>query len=415
MEEKKLKKLLISFVLLAISGAFVFGFLGGIWAQHYYKNGHISLISPRLTTSQRKASTAVNSYEQQVINVVKNSQQSVVSVIAMKDLPVIEKYYVNPFPSLLSPKNGFFDFNVPIPQYRQKGTKPQEVSAGSGFVIDSRGYIVTNRHVVADKDAKYIVLMNDGKRYPAKVVARDPHKDFAVLKINKNHLSALTLGDSSKLQLGQTAIAIGNALGEFRNTVSRGVISGLARSVRVQDDQGKVITLHNVIQTDAAINRGNSGGPLLNLQGEVVGIDTAMAVNAQNIGFAIPINSVKESLHQALTKGEIDIPYLGVRYMPINSSVQEDKNLPVNYGALLIEENGEPAVVQNSPAGKAGLRKNDIILKFNGQKIDKDHQLADLVQNSKIGKKITLDIWRQGKIIKKTVILSKYPDLSSKN
>lgn len=407
MENNKIKKLLVSFILLSVTGAFIFGFLGGVWAQHYRSNSGL-LSSPQRQLFQHKPLSVTDSYEQQVIKVVKDSRQAVVSIIAMKDLPVLERYYVNPFPN-----DGFFNFNFPIPQYRQKGTKNQEVSAGSGFVIDSRGYIITNRHVVEDKDAKYIVLMNDGKKYPAKVIARDPHKDFAVLKINKNHLSVLKLGDSSDLQLGQTVIAIGNALGEFRNTVSRGVVSGLARSVQVQDDQGKTVNMQNVIQTDAAINKGNSGGPLLNLQGEVIGMNTAMAMNAQNIGFAIPINSIKGDLQQALTKGEIDIPYLGVRYVSINTSIQEDRNLPVDYGALLIGENGEPAVVSNSPADKAGLRKNDIILKFNGQKIDKDHQLADLVQKSKIGSRVTLSIWRQGKVIKKVVILSKYPEATT--
>lgn len=410
MEEKKLRKILVSFVLLTISGAFIFGFLGGMFSQSHFS------VFP--SAGEKESSSALprktqllysNSYEKQVIQVVKNSEQSVVSIIATKDLPVVEQYFVNPFQDFF-PQNSPFNFQFQIPQYRKKGTKPQEVSAGSGFVIDKRGYIATNRHVVEDPKAKYTVLMNDGKKYPARVVARDPHRDFAVLKINKTNLPVLSLGDSNNLVLGQTVIAIGNALGEFRNTVSRGVVSGLARSVNVQDDKGQEVTLHNVIQTDAAINRGNSGGPLLNLQGQVVGINTAMAVGAQNIGFAIPINLVKGALKQALTTGKIQIPYLGVRYVPVTPAVQEDRNLAVNYGALLVGEDSKPAVEPGSPAAKANLRKNDIILKFNGQKIDTHHRLVDLVQGSKVGEKATLEIWRQGKIIKKTVILSQYPE-----
>jgi len=415
MEEKKIRKLLISFVLLAITGSFVFGFLGGIFSQSRFSTFFLPEKKPvPLTTQKNSLPSFSSSYEKQVIQVVKNSQQAVVSIIATKDLPVIEQYFVNPFQDFFPQDNPFnfpFDFQFQIPQYRQKGTKPQQVSAGSGFIIDKRGYIATNRHVVEDPKAKYTVLMNDGKKYPARVVARDPHLDFAVLKINKTNLPVLPLGDSKNLVLGQTVIAIGNALGEFRNTVSRGVVSGLARSVNVQDDQGRVVTLRNVIQTDAAINRGNSGGPLLNLRGQVVGINTAMAVGAQNIGFAIPIDLVKESIHQALTKGKIQIPYLGVRYIPITPAVQKDRNLAVDYGALLVEGgNEEPAVEPGSPAAKAGLRKNDIILKFNNQKIDSQHRLVDLVQGSKVGEKVTLEIWRQGKIIKKTVTLSQYPE-----
>ncbi len=414
MEENKIKKLLVYFVFLTLGGSFVFGFLGGVLSQKhssfFFPSSSVHLQQQSSNGSSSRVDKGFSKdYEDQVIQVVKNSEQSVVSVIATKDLPVIEQYYVNPFQDFF-PQGSPFDFQFQIPQYRQKGTRSQEVSAGSGFVIDKRGYIATNRHVVADLRAKYTVLMNDGKKYPAQVIARDPHLDFAILKIDKTDLPVLPLGDSNGLVLGQTVIAIGNALGEFRNTVSRGVVSGLARSVNVQDEQGRIATLKNVIQTDAAINRGNSGGPLLDLQGKVVGINTAMAVGAQNIGFAIPINIVKKSLQQALTTGKIEIPYLGVRYTPITSALQEKRNLAVDYGALLVGEDDKPAVEPNSPAAKAELRENDIILTFNGQKIDKEHSLVDLVQNSKVGEEVVLQIWRKGKVIEKRVILSKYPE-----
>jgi len=172
------------------------------------------------------------------------------------------------------------------------------------------------------------------------------------------------LGDSDKLVLGQTVIAIGNALGEFKNTVSVGVVSGLRRNISVTTDAGDIVTLDNVIQTDAAINPGNSGGPLLNLSGEVVGINTAMVSSAQNIGFALPINLLKNSLDQAVTTGKIRVPYLGVRYLLITPNLQQEKNLPVDYGALLTKgEEGEPAVEKILQQQKLVLKKTILFLR----------------------------------------------------
>ncbi|MDQ5883080.1 MAG: putative serine protease HtrA [Patescibacteria group bacterium] len=394
MEDKLFRKYLLSFLLVALISGFVFGFLGGLASKSF-------LASRTEEENAKKTAEEVyfSDYEGQIEKVVKDSENSVVSIIATKDLPVLREYFIDPFGL------GFM-----IPQYRQEGTKPQQVSAGSGFVIDSNGFIATNKHVVADSSAQYTVLMNDGKKYEATVIARDPVEDFAVLKINKTNLVPVKLGDSNKLVLGQTVIAIGNALGEFKNTVSVGVVSGLRRNISVTTDAGEIVTLDNVIQTDAAINPGNSGGPLLNLSGEVVGINTAMVSSAQNIGFALPINVLKNSLDQAVTTGKIKVPYLGVRYLLITPNLQQDKNLPVDYGALLTKgEEGEPAVEKNSPAAKAGLKENDIILEVNSIKVTEDNPLASLIRQYQVGETLILKVLRDNKTFTVQVVLEERP------
>ncbi len=394
MEDKLFRKYLLSFLLVALISGFVFGFLGGLASKSF-------LASRTEEENAKKTAEEVyfSDYEGQIEKVVKDSENSVVSIIATKDLPVLRQYFIDPF-----------GFGFMIPQYRQEGTKPQQVSAGSGFVIDSNGFIATNKHVVADSSAQYTVLMNDGKKYEATVIARDPVEDFAVLKINKTNLVPVKLGDSNKLVLGQTVIAIGNALGEFKNTVSVGVVSGLRRNISVTTDAGEIVTLDNVIQTDAAINPGNSGGPLLNLSGEVVGINTAMVSSAQNIGFALPINVLKNSLDQAVTTGKIKVPYLGVRYLLITPNLQQDKNLPVDYGALLTKgEEGEPAVEKNSPAAKAGLKENDIILEVNSIKVTEDNPLASLIRQYQVGETLILKVLRGDKTLTIQVGLEERP------
>jgi S1-C subfamily serine protease len=404
--EKQIRKLLIIFLVVGLAGAFTFGFLGGIFSSRYLaKSSEIDSSLENLR--ETSVSWEANDYEGRIIEIIEKSEDSVVSVIATKDLPVIEEYYIDPFEEF--GELGPFGFYFRIPQYRQKGTEPREVSAGSGFVVDSRGYIITNRHVVEDPAASYTVLTNDGKKYNAELIARDLLEDFAILKIEKSGLIPLNLGDSSNLVLGQTVIAIGNALGEFQNTVSLGVISGLSRSIEVTDNYGQTVVLNDVIQTDAAINQGNSGGPLLNLNGEVIGVNTAKASNAENIGFAIPINKVKNAVKQAIETGKIKIPYLGVRYILVNPAIQEEKQLPVNFGALLVSgENNEPAVEKNSPALQAGLQEGDIILEFDNQKIDQTNQLATLIRQYNVGDKVVLKILRGDETLTKEVVLGEY-------
>lgn len=330
--------------------------------------------------------------EQIIIDTVKKSQDSVVSVIATKDLPVMEQYFVNPFGG-----DSSSPFDIQIPQYRQKGTEKKEVSAGTGFIVSTDGLILTNKHVVSEEGAEFTVVMNSGEKYPAKVLAKDPSQDIAIIKINKNNLSALKLGDSDGIQVGQKAIAIGNSLGEFKNTVSVGVISGLRRTITASGGS-MTETLDDLIQTDAAINPGNSGGPLLNLNGEVIGINTAIAQQAQNVGFALLINKAKKDLDQVKKTGKITQPYLGVRYVLIDKDMKEKNNLSVDYGALVIRGDAQTdvAVVPGSPADKAGIVENDIILEVGGKKINKDNTLAKAIQDYKVGDVIKCKILHKG-------------------
>lgn len=365
-------------------------------------------IPKEFNLNQPSAAYVPTGYEAQLINVVKEASPAVVSITITKNVPVIEQYFVNPFGN--DPFfQQFFGDQFQIPQYRQKGTQKQEVGGGSGFIISANGLVLTNKHVVSDTEAEYTVFTNDGKKYPAQVLARDPVQDLAVLKINASGLPILTLSDSDNIQVGQIAVAIGNALGEFRNTVNVGVVSGIGRTITASG-AGTSETLQNVIQTDASINPGNSGGPLLNLNGEVIGINTAVASGAQSIGFAIPINQAKRDINDAITKGKIVTPYLGVRYLTITPALQEEKKLAFDYGALVAKgDNEETAIVKDSPADKAGIKEGDIILEFGQKKIDKNNQLASLVILYSVGDVVPVKIWRNSQTITVNVTLVERP------
>jgi S1-C subfamily serine protease len=217
----------------------------------------------------------------------------VVSIVISKDVPKLEVQYVNPF----GDDPLFQNFNVQVPVYRQNGTQFQKVGAGSGFIVRANGYIVTNRHVVDDTTATYTVLLSNGTQKNASVVWKDDKHDLAIVKISGTDLTVLPLGDSSSLELGQSVFAIGNALGEYSNSVSVGIISGLDRTIQAQTNNG-VENLTGVIQTDAAINPCNSGGPLVDLNGEAVGVNVAMVQGSQNVGFSIPISQVRTALNK---------------------------------------------------------------------------------------------------------------------
>lgn len=276
------------------------------------------------------------------------------------------------------------------------------MGGGSGFIVAQDGVVLTNAHVVADPDAEYTAIMDhdDDSKVPIKVLARDQIHDIAILKIeSKKPLPYIELGDSSQLELGESVIAIGYALGEFRNTVSTGVVSGLSRFIQAQTGMDRnVERLRGLIQTDAAINPGNSGGPLVDMGGKVVGINTAVVFGAQNIGFSIPINKAQADLKELKEFGHIRQPFLGIRYIIIDEMVQKQNKLPVDHGAMIIRETlGEHAVVPGSSAAKAGLKEFDIILECDGEKITTENTIQDIISRHKAGDVLKCKILRNKK------------------
>ncbi len=405
--KSKDKEWFLSFLILSVFLASSLGFLAGAVATNYFVYGQkISLFNfgdlellSRAPKQQEQEQVFV-SEEEMVIDVVKKASPSVVSIIITKDLPIMETYYYNydPFEGF----EEFFgdDFNIQVPQQRQGGTERTEIGGGTGFIVSEDGLILTNKHVVLDQEADYTVLTNEGESFDAQVLARDPVQDIAILKIGtEQKLPVVKLVDSDELQIGQTVIAIGNVLGEFRNSVSVGIVSGLGRTVTASSGDFSEV-LDNIIQTDAAINQGNSGGPLLNLKGEVIGINTAVALTAENVGFAIPIDKAKRDIAQVKETGEISYPFLGVYYVLMTPSLQEEYGLEIDYGAWIghdrLGEETEIAVFPDSAADKAGLQRDDIILEFNGERIDLENTMARIIDNYVPGDKATLKVWRNG-------------------
>ncbi len=404
---------------------------GTAWLYHSYTSwqppkGSVSYIANPidsiknfLNNTNKEVSKTLNqiqpvkvvSEESAVIDVVKKDSPAVVSIIASGEVPKMEQCY-NQNVNLPPGFESFFD----LPSLCQNGTEKKRIGAGSGFIVSSDGYILTNKHVVEDEKAEYTVVLNDqahfGQKVKAKVLARDPSNDIAVLKIDMTGLPFINLGDSSQLQVGQTAIAIGYALGEFDNTVSKGVVSGLARTVSAGGlMSGGEEQLRGLIQTDAAINPGNSGGPLLDIVGNAIGMNTAVA-NAQSIGFAIPINLAKKAYEQVRSSGTITatpVAFLGVRYMPVTDEVQTANKLPYNYGMLIVRgaNKTDLAVVPGSPADKAGIVENDIILEVSGKQLNERNLLSDALGELKPGDSVNLKIYHRGEEKNVTVTLDK--------
>lgn len=359
-------------ILLVIIGAVV-GFLvfrasseGKLPISGLNRGGIINSSQPQVVTSEEKA----------VIAVVDKAAPSVVAIGATQQV-------INPFDPFALPKE-------------------QQSTIGTGFIVSSKGIIVTNRHVVADTTASYTVVTKDGKKLSITKIYRDPSLDLAIIQVSNGGLQPITLGDSGKLKVGQTAIAIGNALGRFDNTVTTGVVSGLGRSVSAGDPfSGASESLDNLIQTDAAINPGNSGGPLLNSSGEVIGVNVATTQGAQNIGFAFPVNSIKSILTQFETTGTVSRAFLGIRYTFITQDVAKLRNYP--QGALIQD------VVVDSPAEKAGLKQGDIVTKINGKDITSQGVLSQEIANKKAGESVSLEVWNSENIRAVSVTLAQAP------
>lgn len=388
-------------LILLSSGVTILVLLGGLYsAREYlieYLRTELALETPAPLPPREPEGTVIP-------DVVAQANDAVVSIVVSKDVPIYERYFepLDPF--------GWFGM---VPRLRQEGTERQDVGGGSGFVASPDGLIVTNRHVVADDDATYQVVLADGTAYEAIVKARDPILDIAVLALAsqpETPLPYLPFASSSSVRLGETVIAIGNALAEFNNSVSVGVVSGIGRNITASDGRGQFEDLNQVIQTDAAINPGNSGGPLLNIRGEVVGVNVATSLGADNISFALPANVVAPIVASVSQHGEIRRPYLGVRYTMITPRLVAANNLSVEYGALVGrgELPEELAVIPGSPAARAGVVENDIIQKIGATEL-REVDLATELRKYAIGDSVTLTIWRNGEVITVTTVLEQAP------
>ncbi len=317
--------------------------------------------------------------ENAIIDTVEKSAGSVIAI-------GVNQRIVNPF----SPFSG--------------SGRTQDQTIGTGFVVSDKNIIVTNRHVVSDPNMKYTVVTKDGKKLEVTKIYRDPTLDLALVQVSDlQGLKPLELGDSSKLKVGQIAIAIGNALGRFDNTVTTGVVSGVGRTVSAGDPfSGETERLDNLIQTDAAINPGNSGGPLLNSAGQVIGVNVATTEGAQNIGFTIPINAVKALVEEFSRTGNISRAYLGVRYRLVTRDVAIMNEVP--QGAYIQE------IIEGSPAEKAGIQIGDIITKIDGQTVNADKTISDVITAKKSGNTVSLEVWTDGNTKTVTATLEESPN-----
>lgn len=332
------------------------GFLGGLFTERFTR---------RESTGRTESITVEE--QSATIDVVKDVSPSVVSITTIQS------------------QLDFF------------GNVQKTKAAGTGFIVKDDGLILTNKHVVSDDEAEYSVFTSDGKEYKAAIEAVDPSFDIAFLKIDGKGLKTVKLGDSDKIEVGQNVIAIGNALGQYQNTVTTGVVSAVGRAIEAGDSAGETETLENLIQTDAAINPGNSGGPLVNISGQVIGINTAVDSSAQGIGFAIPIDLAKSALESVIKTGRVQRPYLGIRYINITKEFAARNSLSVDHGALIYASGGDLAVLPGSPAARAGLKEGDIITKINDTKLGQGKSLVSVLSSLNVGDKVRIMFMRNGK------------------
>ncbi len=348
-------------------------------------------LTPKIEEKVEEDRVRIQSEESVVIDTVNKVGPSVVTIA--RDLPPqANAYDLGPF--------SIFGFDAPV-----ESTDPEPQSIGSGFIVSKDGLIVTNKHVVSDLSAKYEVVTNNDKRYDVTQIYRDPLNDISILKIDPSKnpgqtLKPVVLGNSSNLKVGQFVIAIGTALGEFPNTVTTGVISGLGRGITA-GDYFDAEELDNVIQTDAAINPGNSGGPLLNSSSQVIGVNTAVASGGQNIGFALPIDTIKASLDNFNKTGQFNRAFLGVSYRVIDEELAKQNEVVT--GAYI------QTVIANSPAEKAGLTEGDIITKVDGKNLSDTFQISNAVSSKKVGDQMLLEVWKDGQTRSVTATLELAP------
>ncbi|RJQ26627.1 PDZ domain-containing protein [Candidatus Parcubacteria bacterium] len=338
----------------------------------------------------------------QTTRTIKKVMPSVVSIVLKKPKELVEKELKEEQKSIRQKTH------IEIPEEKIDERGLVEIGGGSGFIIDGSGIILTNRHVIEESDVLYVVTTHDNQTYDAELLAKDPVDDIAILRIHPaRKLPSIKLGDSSHVELGQTVLAFGNALGLFKDTVSSGIVSGLSRAVSARENENSPVQeMRGLIQTDAAINPGNSGGPLVNIYGRVVGINAAVVAEAENISFAIPINVAKRDLKDLKKYGKIRRPLFGVRYLILNKTIKEKMKMPTDYGALITKEHIiDIAIAPGSPADKAGLRENDILLTWNGVPITETQGIQDFLENHGIGDRVTLTVLRNDIEIEKQVTL----------
>lgn len=399
----KLNKNNLASPYLLIAVAFFAGALGGGLVGQL-ADGQLLTNS---SNDQIRVEAKVYDESSQMIEAIEKAKPAVVSIVATKDLQVVRQ---SPFGFPFSP--------FQIPENQQLETLRQQVSGGTGFIIEEDGLILTNKHVVQDSEADYTVVMTDGSEYPAEVISLDPANDLAIIQVyisedkeKPKNLPYLDFAQNTELKVGQKVIAIGNALGEFENTVTSGIVSAESRQIEATDSLGfNRDVLTNLLQTDAAINQGNSGGPLINLEGQVIGVNTAIASNANGIGFAIPIEDVAPVVSSVKKYGKILRPQLGVRYVPLNEAKAEELELAISDGALLIgdEANGLFAVMPGSAAEKAQLKMDDVITEVNGKKLTQEFGLKDAIRNLQPGDEVEIKVWRDGQTITKKIVLDEY-------
>lgn len=363
----------IAIVFLLFAGCFAAGLSGGYIASRL-SEGNATIIN---RDSSQDGNKLVSKEEEDISDVANKVSPSVVSIVTEAQ------------------SRSFF------------GAAEMRQGAGTGIIVSEDGYVLTNKHVIADTQNLSVITSDGTVHESVRVVGEDPLNDLAFLKINgAGKLKPATLGDSSSIRIGQKVVAIGNSLGEFQNTVTYGIISGKGRPVSAQDERGYE-TLTDLLQTDAAINPGNSGGPLTNLSGQVIGINTAVAEDAQSIGFSIPINSAKGILKNLLATGKVQRAYLGINYETIIPAVAKKHNLAVKKGAYVYADKGS-AVINDSPAAKAGVKDKDIITKVGDLEVGEHGSVSTLVSEYSVGDKVQVTILRGGKTMTLTIELQAY-------
>ena len=325
---------------------------------------------------------------------IRQSTPAIVTIVISKNVKALKKDMaaeMMAMPDYAQPKEP-----IDIPPDAVDSHGMVKIGSGSGFFVDPTGIILTNKHVIADANAEYTVITNDDKHYAATVLARDPIDDVAILKIDIQGAPVLPLGDSDKVALGEPVLAIGNALGLFKNTVSSGIVSGLSRSIQAAPDpKAGIAEMRGLIQTDTAINPGNSGGPLFNSDCHVIGINAAIVFGAQNLSFSIPINTAKRDIADIKKFGRIRRPLLGLRYLIIDETIKDKMKLPVDYGVIVTSHGAlSPGVIPKSPAEKAGLKDKDIILECDGVKIENGKTPQDFMGDKEVGDVLRLTVLR---------------------